>query len=126
MTYQAEDSFRFDLVDGYVVVPDRGGCFGLAASARSDECDPRPAFGTDCLRQPGVSPRDITQVRSSLNQWGVQVTVITESFHFRWAVTFLTYVYGRSPVEQRGAAVWYGRVPRDSAMSGCLMTPLTK
>lgn len=111
MTYQAEDSLRFDLEGGYVLVPGKGG-----ASIWRQPLTGTPAIlarlSVPAVSQPRISSTETTRFRTSLRQWGVQVTVITPSIRLSYAVKYLTAVYGRRPVEQRGAAVWYGKIPR--------------
>jgi len=114
MAYQAEDSFRFDLTGGYMVVPGTGGISVYR----------RPLGGTSeiltRLSDPGLSrpalSSNIAEVRTSLYRWEVQVAVIPQSARYPYAVRYLTAVYGRSPVEQRGAAVWYGTIRRSQAL----------
>ena len=78
MTYQAEDSFRFDLADGYVVVPGAGAFrFGGVRSMRRVRSS--PGFLYTASFHPAISSKPSARVRSSLNQWGVQVTVVVES-----------------------------------------------
>jgi hypothetical protein len=62
-----------------------------------------------------VASRDIGEVRALLRRWGIQVTVINLPTLFPYAVQYLTAVFGRNPVEQRGVDVWYGEAPQGRA-----------
>ncbi len=42
---------------------------------------------------------------------GIRVTVITPYSNGTGAIAFMTAVYGRAPVKQDGAWVWYGPSP---------------
>ncbi len=109
MAYQAEDSIRFDLAGGYMVVPGAGGVSAWTlplngtSAILSELARPTPA-------QMAVATSETAGVRKVLRRWGVQVTVVSQPALFPDAVHYLTAVYGRAPLEQSGAAVWYGSV----------------
>jgi hypothetical protein len=107
MVYQAEDGFRFDLAGGYMLVPGTGGGSDFA----------HPLVGTTAILvslsipsapQPPITPEALAGVRHSLHDWGIQVSVIPKPHEYPNAVTYLSAVYGRPPLVQHGAAVWYG------------------
>lgn len=109
MTYQAEESLRFSLIGGYVLAPGKGGASvwrrPLGGTAAILTRLSEPAFPL-----PTPSSKSIAEFRASLHRWDVQVTVILRPHLYRSAVTYLAAVYGRAPIEQRGALAWYGNV----------------
>ena len=119
--YQAEDSLRFDLAGGYTLVPAADGTSAmlrpLAGVPRIlQDLSASPYWGG---HEPATSPQLLDQVRESLRRWGIQVVVVVPQldapgplqYRTADAVSYMTAVYGRPPLKQDGAWVWYGRPP---------------
>ena len=113
MVYQAQDSMRFDLAGGYELIPGAGGTGSillhpLGGTTKILEDLTLGPFGAP---KPAISAQTIAEVRTSLHQWGIQVVVVEHGYASH-AVPFMTAVYGRPPVTQHRAFVWYGEVAK--------------
>ena len=105
MVDQAQDSLRFNLVSGYVVVPGAGRFSVWRQGLRG------PSLTLALLSvQIEPPPKTMDSLRNALRQWGVGVTVVLKPSHYPRAVRYLTTIYGRAPSDQSGAAVWYGKL----------------
>ena len=117
--YQAEDSLRFDLAGGYALVPAADGKSAMLQPLRGTPRILQDLSVSSLLggSEPARSPQLLSEVRASLRQWGTQVFVVVQpnnapivlQYDSAYAVSYMTAVYGRGPVEQDGAWVWYGK-----------------
>jgi hypothetical protein len=111
MAYQAEDRLRFNLAGGYALVPGASGSGSIwrhplgGTTKILENLTLGPYFG---VPEPKNSPNEIAKVRASLHQWGIQVFVIAQHNNAPYTVSFMTEVYGRPPLKQHRAWVWYG------------------
>lgn len=110
MGWQAASSLRFRLVSGYAIVPGRDGKHSAAAS---------PLGGADALFDslsfglagplPSGSPGQLTEVRRTLERWGVHVVVVTTVGRDpAYTLGYFTAVFGRPPRSEDGSWAWYG------------------
>jgi len=115
MVYQAEDSLRFDLAGGYALVPGAKGSTSIwryplgGTTEILEDLSLGPYLG---VPEPTDNPDAIVEVRASLQRWGIQVFVIAQQNNAPYTVSYMTAVYGRAPLWQHGAWVWYGEVKR--------------
>jgi hypothetical protein len=112
IAWQADDDFAFAMAGGHAQVPGADGRQSIhvdplaGATPLLDEMS--YGFGSEAT----VPPGDATTVRRALEEWGVQVVVVTNQNRFPpYAVGFMTEVLGREPQFQDGAWVWYGLGP---------------
>jgi hypothetical protein len=113
MVYQAEDSLRFDLAGGYALVPGAKGNTSIwrhplgGTTQILEDLSLGPDLG---VPEPTDNPDAIAEVRASLKRWGIQVFVMAQTNNAPYTVSYMTAVYGRAPVRQHRAWVWYGAV----------------
>lgn len=106
MVYQAEDSFSFEYVGGYALVPTANGRSIWASPLRGPSAVLTGlTFGvTSASRDPATS---IPSIRYAIRQWRVDAVVIARPHRYPWAVSYFTKVLASRPLMQGHAAVWY-------------------